>query len=291
MTNQYASNKPYVTIGSSVSYSEIKHYYEELRNSNNIRYIKNLIYMCRKVLFNRNLYYDSLEDAIPKLFQEIANIAYSPFQEVFKAWDEGRITFIYKDGTDYDKDNGYDNNYYIDKCIIDNYINGGNIYMVYIDINNRLSMTRFNKSSNPTQKYNKFWFTYLINHMKYVKELCDNKALNYNNSYYNTKILFKSIFGDSNKDWKRAILLSNNYNKYEEEKEWLQRRLSLIMDIIPEYKFDITLLLNVIEDMYPSVFKDGNSATWSGRIMSYFAELAKNGQLRKVIKMEEPNNE
>lgn len=36
MTNKYASNKPYVTIGSSVSYSEIRHYYEELRNSNNI---------------------------------------------------------------------------------------------------------------------------------------------------------------------------------------------------------------------------------------------------------------
>lgn len=191
----------------------------------------------------------------------------------------------------YDKANGYDNNYYIDKYIIDNYINGGNIYMVYIDINNRLSMTRFNKSSNPTQKGNKLCFTYLINHMKYVKELCDNKALNYNNSYYNTKMLFKSVFGDSNKDWKRAILLSNNYNQYEEEKEWLQRRLSLIMEIIPEYKFDITLLLNVIEDMYPNVFKDGNSATWSGRIMSYFAELAKNGQLRKKVEMEESNNE
>lgn len=79
--------EPYITIGNSKSelYSEIRHYYEELRNSNNIRYINNLIYMCRKLRFNRNLYDNSLEDAIPKLFQEIANIAYSPFQEVFKA--------------------------------------------------------------------------------------------------------------------------------------------------------------------------------------------------------------
>ena len=59
MTNQYTSNEPYVTIGSSASYSEIRHYYEELRNSNNIRYINNLMYMCRKLRFNRNLYDNS----------------------------------------------------------------------------------------------------------------------------------------------------------------------------------------------------------------------------------------
>lgn len=36
MTNRYASNEPYVTIGNSKSYSEIRNYYEELRNSNDI---------------------------------------------------------------------------------------------------------------------------------------------------------------------------------------------------------------------------------------------------------------
>lgn len=238
MTNKYASNEPYVTIGSSVSYSEIKHYYEELRNSNNIRYINNLIYMCRKVLFNRNLYYDSLEDAIPKLFLEIANLSCSPFQEVFKAWNEGRLTFTYKDGTDYDKHNGYDNNYYINKYIIDNYINGGNIYMVYIDINNRLSMTRFDKSSNPTQKGNKLWFTYLIDHMKYVKDVCDNKLINYNNSYYNTKMLFKSMFNSSNKDWKKISRESISVD-FEDLNENAVSKLNSIMDIIPYYEIDV----------------------------------------------------
>lgn len=277
MTNQYASNEPYVTISSSssTSYSGIEHYYEELRDRKEIRDVINLQRICRRLRASRGIYDDSLEDVIPKLFLEIANLSCSPIQEVFKAWNEGRLTFCYTPCDDV--------MYYIDRFIIDNYINDGNIYMVYIDINNRLSMSRFNKTSNPTQKENNFWFTYLIDHMKYVKDVCDNKALNYNNTYYNTKILFKSIFGDSNKDWKKANILSINYNKYEEEKELLYRRLSLIMEIIPEYDFDINCLSDVIEESHPNVFKDGNSATWSARILTYFAELAKRGKLRKKV--------
>ena len=277
MTNQYASNEPYVTISSSssTSYSGIEHYYEELRDRKEIRDVINLQRICRRLRVSRGIYDDSLEDVIPKLFLEIANLSCSPIQEVFKAWNEGRLTFCYTPCDDV--------MYYIDRFIIDNYINDGNIYMVYIDINNRLSMSRFNKTSNPTQKENNFWFTYLIDHMKYVKDVCDNKALNYNNTYYNTKILFKSIFGDSNKDWKKANILSINYNKYEEEKELLYRRLSLIMEIIPEYDFDINCLSDVIEESHPNVFKDGNSATWSARILTYFAELAKRGKLRKKV--------
>ena len=270
MTNKYASNEPYVTIGSSVSYSEIKHYYEELRNNNNIRYIKNLIYMCRKVLFNRNLYYDSLEDAIPKLFLEIANLSCSPFQEVFKAWNEGRLTFTYKDGTD-------DNNYYIDKYIIDNYINGGNIYMVYIDINNRLSMTRFNKSSNPTQKGNKLWFTYLFDHMKYVKDVCDNKLINYNNSYYNTKMLFKSMFDSSNKDWKKISRESISVD-FEDLNENAVSKLNSIMDIIPYYEINVWDIVRIVQNKY----EDIDSDNIVGKILYHLAKLANEGQLRKV---------
>lgn len=278
MTNKYASNEPYVTIGSSVSYSEIKHYYEELRNSNNIRYINNLIYMCRKVLFNRNLYYYSLEDAIPKLFLEIANLSCSPFQEVFKAWDEGRLTFTYKDGTDYDKHNGYDNNYYIDKYIIDNYINGGNIYMVYIDINNRLSMTRFDKSSNPTQKGNKLWFTYLIDHIKYVKDLCDNKALSYNNAYYNTKMLFKSMFDGSNKDWKKISRESISVD-FEDLNENAVSKLNSIMDIIPYYEIDIWDIVRIVQNKY----EDIDSDNIVGKIIYSLSKLASEGKLRKKV--------
>lgn len=274
MTNQYASNEPYVTIGNSKSelYSEIRHYYEELRNSNNIRYINNLIYMCRKLRFNRNLYDNSLEDVIPKLFQEIASIAYSPFQEVFKAWDEGRITFIYKDGTD------YDNNYYIDKCIIDNYINGGNIYMVYIDINNRLSMTRFDKSSNPTQKNNKLWFTYLIDHIKYVKDLCDNKALSYNNAYYNTKMLFKSMFDGSNKDWKKISRESISVD-FEDLNENAVSKLNSIMDIIPYYEIDIWDIVRIVQNKY----EDIDSDNIVGKIIYSLSKLASEGKLRKKV--------
>lgn len=275
MTNKYASNEPYVTIGNSVSYSEIRHYYEYLYNKKEIRDAVNLQHICRRLLVSRGIYGYSLEEAIPEVFKEITNISCSTFQEVFKAWNEGRLTFCYTPNNDL--------MYYIDRFIIDNYINDGNIYMVYIDINNRLSMSRFDKTSNPRRKKDSYWFTYLIDHMKYVKDVCDNKALNYNNSYYNTKILFKSIFGDSNKDWKKANILSINYNKYEEEKELLYRRLALIMEIIPEYNFDINLLSDVIEESHPGVFKYGNSATWSARILSYFAELAKNGQLRKKV--------
>lgn len=273
MTNKYASNEPYVTIGSSVSYSEIKHYYEELRNSNNIRYINNLIYMCRKFRFNRNLYDNSLEDAIPKLFQEIANIAYSPFQEVFKAWDEGRMTFIYKDGTD------YDNNYYIDKCIIDNYINGGNIYMVYIDINNRLSMTRFNKSSNPTQKGNKFWFTYIINHMKYVKDICDTKQKNYNNAYHNTKMLFKSMFDKSNKDWKKVVGKPFSI-EFEDLNENIVSKLTKVMDLIPYYDIEIWDIVSIAQKMYNGTL---SSYDMVGKIIYHLAKLANEGQLRKKV--------
>lgn len=283
MTNKYASNEPYVTIGSSVSYSEIEDYYDELRDNGSIRYVNNLIYTCRKLRFNRNLYDDSLEDVIPKLFQEIANIACSPFQEVFKAWNEGRLTFTYKDGTYYDKDNGYDNgydnNYYIDRYIIDNYINDGNIYMVYIDINNRLSMTRFNKSSNPTQKSNKLWFTYFIDHMKYVKYVCDNKALNYNNSYYNTKMLFKSMFDGSNKEWKKAIMEPNSVN-FEDLNENAVDKLISIMEIIPYYEIDVLDIVTIVQRKCDNVLCSDHIV---GKILYHLAKLASEGKLRKKV--------
>lgn len=280
MINKYASNEPYATISSSPSesYSEIKDYYDELRDNDSIRYINDLIYMCRKLRFNRKLYDDSLEDAIPKLFLEIANLSCSPFQEVFKAWNEGRLTFTYKDGTDYDKDNGYDNNYYINRCIVDNYAGDGNIYMVYIDINNRLSMTRFNKSSNPTQKGNKLWFTYFIDHMKYVKELCDNKAINYNNSYYNTKMLFKSMFDGSNKEWKK-LMMELTYVNFEDLNETVVSKLTSIMDIIPYYEIDIWDIVRIVQNKYEDI--DSNNIV--GKIIYSLSKLASEGKLRKKV--------
>lgn len=91
MTNQYASNEPYENIGkaSSAPYSEIEHYYEDLRNKKEIRDIVNLQRICRSLRKSRGLYDNSLEDVVLRLFQEIANLSYSPFQEVFKAWNEG----------------------------------------------------------------------------------------------------------------------------------------------------------------------------------------------------------
>lgn len=288
MTNQYASNKPYETIGGSSveQYSDIKDYYDELRDNRGIRYINSLINMCRKLRFNRKLYDDSLEDAIPKLFLEIANLSYSPFQEVFKAWNEGRLTFTYKDGTDYDKHNGYDNNYYINRYIVDNYAGDGNIYMVYIDINNRLSMARFNKTSNPRRKKDSYWFTYLIDHMKYVKNVCDNKALNYNNSYYNTKMLFKSMFDGSNKEWKKAIMEPNSVN-FEDLNENAVSKLTSIMEIILYYEINIWDIVSIIQNSYGSMDSD----KMVGKILYHLSKLANEGQLRKKVEMEEPNNE
>lgn len=282
MTNKYASNEPYITVGNSKSelYSEIRHYYEELRDNGSIRYINNLIYMCRKLRFNRKLYDDSLEDAIPKLFLEIANLSFSPFQEVFKAWNEGRLTFTYKDGTDYDKHNGYDNNnYYIDRYIIDNYVGDGNIYMVYIDINNILSMARFNKTSNPRRKKDIYWFAYLIDHMKYVKDVCDNKALNYNNSYYNTKMLFKSMFDKSNKDWKKAISKPDSVN-FEDLNETAVSKLTSIMDIIPYYEIDVLDIITIVQRKCDNVLCSDHIV---GKILYHLAKLASEGKLRKKV--------
>lgn len=287
MTNQYASNEPYITMGSSVSYSEIRQYYKNLRNNGSIRYINNLMYMCRKLRFNRNLYDDSLEDAIPKLFLEIANLSYSPFQEVFKAWDEGRLTFVYKDGTDYDKDNGYDNNYYIDRYIIDNYVGDGNIYMVYIDINNRLSMTRFDKSSNPKPKSDNFWFNYIINHMKYVKDVCDNKSLNYKNSYYNTKVIFKSMFDESNKEWKKEFR-EYNYILFEDLNDIAVSKLKRIMNFIPDYEIEILDIVSIVQNRYNGLLSSDDLV---GKILYSLSKLASEGKLRKKVEMEEPNNE
>lgn len=289
MTNQYASNEPYATISSSPyeSYSEIKDYYDELRDNDSIRYINNLMYICRKLRFNRNLYDDSLEDAIPKLFLEIANLSCSPFQEVFKAWNEGRLTFTYKDGTDYDKHNGYDNNYYINCYIVDNYAGDGNIYMVYIDINNRLSMARFDKSSNPRRKKDSYLFTYLIDHMKYVKYVCDNKALNYKNSYYNTKMLFKSMFDSSNKDWKKEFR-EYNYMLFEDLNDIAVSKLKRIMNFIPDYEIEILDIVSIVQNRYNGLLSSDDLV---GKIIYSLSKLASEGQLRKVIKMEEPNNE
>lgn len=271
MTNKYASNEPYVTIGSSVSYSEIISYYYNLRDNNQIRDVINLQRICRRLRYSRNLYDDSLEEVIPMLLQEIANLAYSPFQEVFKAWNEGRLTFCYtqSDGL----------MYYVDRCIIDNYINGGNIYMVYIDINNRLSMSRFNKTSNPRRKKDIYRFAYLIDHMKYVKDVCDNKALNYNNSYYNTKMLFKSMFDKSNKDWKKAISKPDSVN-FEDLNETAVSKLTSIMDIIPYYEIDVLDIVTIVQRKCDNVLCSDHIV---GKILYHLAKLASEGKLRKKV--------
>lgn len=279
MNNKYASNEPYVTIGSSVSYSEIKDYYEELRDKKEIRDVINLQRICRRLRVSRDIYDDSLEEVTPMLFQEIADLAYSPFQEVFKAWNEGRLTFCYTQSDVL--------MYYIDRFIIDNYINGGNIYMVYIDINNRLSMSRFNKTSNPRRKKDIYWFAYLIDHMKYVKDVCDNKALNYNNSYYNTKMLFKSMFDKSNKDWKKAISKPDSVN-FEDLNETAVSKLTSIMDIIPYYEIDVLDIVTIVQRKCDNVLCSDHIV---GKIIYSLSKLASEGQLRKKVEMEEPNNE
>lgn len=282
MTNQYASDEPYVTIGrSSVEkYSDIFTYYEHLCNEKQIRDIVNLQIICRLLRLNRNIYNDFVKDVIPRLFQEIANLACTPIQDVFKAWNEGRLTFIYKDG-------GYDICHYIDRHIIDNYINGDNIYMVYIDINNRLSMARFNKSSNPKPKSDNLWFNYIINHMKYVKDVCDNKVLNYNNYYYNTKMLFKSMFDSSNKDWKKEFR-EYNYMLFEDLNDIAVSKLKRIMNFIPDYEIEILDIVSIVQNSYNGLLSSDDLV---GKIIYSLSKLASEGQLRKVIKMEEPNNE
>lgn len=279
MTNQYASNEPYITVGSSVSYSEIKDYYDELRDNKQIRDVVNLQRICRRLRVSRDIYDDSLEDVIPELFQEIGNLSCSPFQEVFKAWNEGRLTFCYTPSNDL--------MYYIDRFIIDNYINGGNIYMVYIDINNRLSMSRFDKTSNPRRKKDSYWFTYLIDHMKYVKYVCDNKALNYNNSYYNTKVIFKHMFDSSNKDWKKEFR-EYNYMLFEDLNDIAVSKLKRIMNFIPDYEINILEIVSIVQNSYNGLLSSDDLV---GKILYHLSKLASEGQLRKVIKMEELNNE
>lgn len=279
MTNQYASNEPYITVGSSVSYSEIRQYYENLRDKKEIRDIVNLQRICRRLRVSRCIYSDSLEDAIPELFKEITNISCSPFQEVFKAWNEGRLTFCYTPSDTL--------MYYIDRFIIDNYINDGNVYMVYIDINNRLSMSRFDKTSNPRRKKDSYWFTYLIDHMKYVKDVCDNKALNYNNSYYNTKILFKSMFDSSNKDWKKEFR-EYNYMLFEDLNDIAVSKLKRIMNFIPDYEIEILDIVSIVQNRYNGLLSSDDLV---GKIIYSLSKLASEGKLRKKAEMEEPNNE
>ena len=235
--------------------------------------------ICLRLRVSRDIYDDSLEDVIPELFQEIGNLSCSPFQEVFKAWNEGRLTFCYTPSNDL--------MYYIDRFIIDNYINGGNIYMVYIDINNRLSMSRFDKTSNPRRKKDSYWFTYLMDHMKYVKYVCDNKALNYNNSYYNTKMLFKSMFDSSNKDWKKEFR-EYNYMLFEDLNDIAVSKLKRIMNFIPDYEIEILDIVSIVQNSYNGLLSSDDLV---GKIIYSLSKLASEGQLRKVIKMEEPNNE
>ena len=281
MTNQYASNEPYETIGgsSSISYSEIKHYYEELRDKKEIRDVINLQRICRRLRVSRGIYDDSLEYVIPELFQEIGNLSCSPFQEVFKAWNEGRLTFCYIPSNDL--------MYYIDRFIIDNYINGGNIYMVYIDINNRLSMSRFDKTSNPRRKKDSYWFTYLIDHMKYVKDVCDNKALNYNNSYYNTKVIFKHMFDSSNKDWKKEFR-EYNYILFEDLNDIAVSKLKRIMKFIPDYEIEILDIVSIVQNSYNGLLSSDDIV---GKILYHLSKLANEGKLRKKVEMEEVNHE
>ncbi len=76
-----------------------------------------------------------------------------------------------------------------------------------------------------------------------------------------------------------SLLFENNRN-------YLLERISLIMSVISDYQIDNVLFVCLLERNYLSMTKNKSTAEIAGIVISYFAELIKSGKLRKHIKIE-----
>lgn len=162
--------------------------------------------------------------------------------------------------------------------------NGEPIIMVYVEKNTRdlrvCSFTRKTIVNNnlvtDVMKREDF-----IDYIWYVRTELDKSIKNRHARVYNTKMLSKYMFGLSNKDWKKFY---NNPHvvHFKDDQNPLLERLSLVLDVIPDYKIDKMLFMSLLEKYWPNLIKNYNTAEVTGRIVSYFAELIKNDKLRKI---------
>lgn len=98
-------------------------------------------------------------------------------------------------------------------------------------------------------------------------------------------MLAKSMLGISNKEWKEFYKAPHSL-LFEDSQNYLLERISLIMSVISDYQIDNVLFVCLLERNYLSMTKNKSTAEIAGIVVSYFAELIKNKQLRKCIKIE-----
>lgn len=261
----YATGEPETTIEA---------YYDNLIKEDGLKHVNRLNDLCFSLYRERGLAYKATDKtAVCKIFQEIADTISIPFQEVFDLWNDDRLLLYTK------KRNlifgGVSNNIY------NKYINKTVITLVFIhERTKEVVITRFKITSlmellEPNPTWNDF-----LNHIeavrnKVLKHIDDRRA-----RIYNTKMLSKYMFGLSNKDWKKV------YNKthvvhFKDNRNPLLERLSLILDVIPDYEIDKLLFMSLLEKFWPNLIENYTTAESSGRIVTYFAELIKAGKLRK----------
>jgi hypothetical protein len=266
----YATGEPVTTIAV---------YYDKLVEKDKLKHIKRLNYLCASLYGERGVRYKVADKtAVCEIFQEIADTISIPFQEVFDLWNKDRMLLHTK------KKNpifgGLTND------IFNNYADGRSIFLYFVHEETKSPLLGSFKfvpdcklcMQKPT------WLSFL-NKIESARKILGMDLSNRRARVYNTKMLAKSMLGISNKEWKE-FYKSPHSLLFEDNRNYLLERISLIMSVIRDYQIDNVLFVCLLERNYLSMTKNKSTAEIAGIVISYFAELIKDKQLRKCIKIE-----
>lgn len=269
-TINYATGKSATTISA---------YYDKLVEEDELKHINRLNYLCASLYGERGVRYKATDKtAVCKIFQEIADTISIPFQEVFDLWNKDRLLLHTK------KKNpifgGLTND------IFNNYADGQSIFLYFVHEETKTPLLgNFIFVPDCELGIQKPTWLSFLNKIESARKILGIGLVNRRARVYNTKMLAKSMLGISNKEWKEFYKVPHSL-LFEDNRNYLLERISLIMSVISDYQIDNVLFVCLLERNYLSMSKNKSTAEIAGIVISYFAELIKDKQLRKCIKIE-----
>lgn len=266
----YATGEPVTTIAV---------YYDKLVEEDKLKHIKRLNYLCFSLYRERGVNYKVTDKtAVCKIFQEIADTISIPVQEVFDLWNKDRLLLRTK------KKNpifgGLTND------IFNQYYDGQSIFLYFVHEETKTPLLgNFIFLPDCKLGIQKPTWSSFLNKIESAHKLLGIDLVNRRSRTYNTKMLAKYMLGISNKEWKEFYKAPHSL-LFEDNRNYLLERISLIMSVINDYQIDNTLFVCLLERNHLSMTKNKSIAEIAGIAVSYFAELIKSGKLRKHIKIE-----
>ena len=266
----YATGEPVTTIAV---------YYDKLVEEDKLKHVNRLNYLCASLYRERGVDYKVTDKtAVCKIFQEIADTISIPFQEVFDLWNKDRLLLRTK------KKNpifgGLTND------IFNQYYDGQSIFLYFVHEETQTPLLgNFIFVPDCELGVQKPTWNSFLNKIENAHKILGMDLVNRRARLYNTKMLAKSMLGISNKEWKEFYKVPHSL-LFEDNRNYLLERISLIMSIINDYQIDNVLFVCLLERNYLSMTKNKSIAEIAGIAVSYFAELIKSGKLRKHIKIE-----